>query len=92
MVHPGLEAGGTFDYKASITNIAQHSMFQDSQGLHSETLFQKKGSGVNIHIFKSLRKKTTGAGDMVQWLRALAALPEVLSSIPSNHMVAHSHL
>ena len=29
---------------------------------------------------------------MVQWLRALTALPEVLSSIPSNHMVAHNHL
>jgi hypothetical protein len=26
------------------------------------------------------------------WLRALTALPEVLSSIPSNHMVAHNHL
>jgi hypothetical protein len=25
---------------------------------------------------------------MAQWLRALTALPEVLSSIPSNHMVA----
>jgi hypothetical protein len=24
---------------------------------------------------------------MVQWLRALTALPEVLSSSPSNHMV-----
>jgi hypothetical protein len=24
---------------------------------------------------------------MAQWLRALAALPGVLSSIPSNHMV-----
>jgi hypothetical protein len=31
-------------------------------------------------------------GEVVQWLRALAALPEVLSSIPSNHMVAHNHL
>jgi hypothetical protein len=29
---------------------------------------------------------------MAQWLRILAALPEVLSSIPSNHMVAHNHL
>jgi hypothetical protein len=29
---------------------------------------------------------------MVQWLRALAALPEVLSSNPSKHMVAHNHL
>jgi hypothetical protein len=27
---------------------------------------------------------------MAQWLRALTALPEVLSSNPSNHMVAHN--
>jgi hypothetical protein len=32
------------------------------------------------------------AGEMAQRLRALTALPEVLSSIPSNHMVAHNHL
>jgi hypothetical protein len=29
---------------------------------------------------------------MAQWLRALTALPEVLSSIPSNGMMAHNHL
>ena len=34
----------------------------------------------------------TGAGEMAQWLRALPALPRVLSSIPSNHMVTHNHL
>jgi hypothetical protein len=33
-----------------------------------------------------------GAGETAQWLRALTALPEVLSSIPSNHMVSHNHL
>ena len=38
------------------------------------------------------RKKTTGAGEMAQWLRALPALPKVLSSIPSNYIVAHNHL
>jgi len=32
------------------------------------------------------------AGQVAQWLRALSALPEVLSSNPSNHMVAHNHL
>jgi len=37
-------------------------------------------------------KVITGAGEMAQWLRALTALPEVLSSNPSNHMVAHNHL
>jgi hypothetical protein len=29
---------------------------------------------------------------MGQMLRALTALLEVLSSIPSNHMMAHNHL
>jgi hypothetical protein len=33
-----------------------------------------------------------GAGEMAQRLRALFALPEILSSIPSNHMVDHNHL
>jgi hypothetical protein len=28
--------------------------------------------------------------EMTQWLRVLTALSEVLSSIPSNHMVAHT--
>jgi hypothetical protein len=33
-----------------------------------------------------------GAIEMAQWLTALTAPPEVLSSIPSNYMVAHNHL
>jgi hypothetical protein len=36
-------------------------------------------------------KQGSWAGEMAQQLRALTALPEVLSSIPSNHMVAHNH-
>jgi hypothetical protein len=38
--------------------------------------------------------KVNGARDveLAQWLRALTALPEVLSSIPSNYMVAYNHL
>jgi hypothetical protein len=34
----------------------------------------------------------SGAGEMAQRLRALTALPEFLSSILSNHTVAHNHL
>jgi hypothetical protein len=34
----------------------------------------------------------SGAGEMAQRLRALAALPEVLSSSPSSHLVAQNHL
>jgi hypothetical protein len=38
------------------------------------------------------KKNIVWAGEMAQWLRALAVLPKVLSSNPSNHMVAHNHL
>jgi hypothetical protein len=41
---------------------------------------------------KNKTKTTTVAGKMAQESRALAVLPEVLSSIPSNHVVAHNHL
>jgi hypothetical protein len=36
-------------------------------------------------------KDCSWAGEMAQWLRALTALLTVLSSNPSNHMVAHDH-
>jgi hypothetical protein len=32
------------------------------------------------------------AGEMAQWVRALTALPKVLSSNPSNHIAAYNHL
>jgi hypothetical protein len=42
-------------------------------------------------ILKQLKIEEYGAGKMAQRLKALTALPEVLSSIPSSHMVAHNH-
>jgi hypothetical protein len=36
--------------------------------------------------------KPMGAEEMAQWLRMLTDLPEVLSSIPSNHILAHNQL
>ncbi|KAM7340256.1 hypothetical protein ACRRTK_000871 [Alexandromys fortis] len=49
---------------------------------------------LGCHVFWLERQKCTGegAGEMAQRLRALPALPKVLSSVPSNHMVAHNHL
>jgi hypothetical protein len=73
----------------------------------AERVSQKWGESINSkHIVRnkewiiSMLHKVTykvkvcarGAGEMAQWLRALTALPEVLSSIPSNHLVAHYHL
>ena len=39
-----------------------------------------------------VKKKHKGAGEMSQQLGALTAPPEVLSSIPSKHMVAQNRL
>jgi hypothetical protein len=38
------------------------------------------------------KMSSDGAGKIAQRVRAPTALPEVLSSIPSNHMIAHNHL
>ena len=43
-------------------------------------------------IISSKSLEFEGAGEMAQQLRALSALPKVLSSIPSNHIVAHNNL
>jgi hypothetical protein len=39
-----------------------------------------------------LKTHRKGAGEMAQRLRAPTALPKVLSSNSSNHMVAHNHV
>jgi hypothetical protein len=40
----------------------------------------------------TFKKNYYWAGEMAQRLRALTALPEVMRSNSSNHMVAHKHL
>jgi hypothetical protein len=51
---------------------------------------------VHLHIinksFLKRRRRRNWAGEMAQRLGALITLPAVLSSIPSNHMVAHNYL
>jgi hypothetical protein len=46
----------------------------------------------NLAVYRDKRKHEERAAKMVQQLRALNALPKVLSSNPSNHLVAHNHL
>jgi hypothetical protein len=41
---------------------------------------------------KEEEEEEGGTGEMAQGLRALTDLPEAVSSIPSNHMVAHNQL
>ena len=59
-------------------------------GLNHEP--QEGGRGKGYEKGENKKFKNIGAGEMAQRLRALTALPEVLSSIPSNTMVAHNHL
>jgi hypothetical protein len=44
------------------------------------------------YFILNIKVDTTGAEEMAQQLRALTTFQEVLSSIPSNHMVAQNHL
>jgi hypothetical protein len=57
------------------------------------TKVQVADSEFEIFNFKTeILKRKRKAGEMAQQLRALTTLPEVLSSISSNHTVAHNHL
>jgi hypothetical protein len=42
--------------------------------------------------YNHYRNQAEGVGEMAQQLRGLTVLLKVLSSNPSNHMVAHYHL
>jgi exonuclease III len=57
-----------------------------------KTIFQangpKKQAGIAIPISNKIISR---AGRMAQWVRAWTAFPTVLSSNPSNCMVAHNH-
>lgn len=50
------------------------------------------GAGKHQHGHSSAGKDKLGAGELAQRLGARPALPGVLSSIPSNLMLAHNHL
>jgi hypothetical protein len=70
------------------------SEFQDSQG-YTEKPCLENHNQTKPNQNKTKQNKKNGShrtGEMTQQLRALTALLKVLSSNPSNHMVAHSHL
>jgi hypothetical protein len=56
------------------------------QRVLSLRIFEERNTGKLNHQDSEYR-----AGEMAQQVRALTALPKVLSSNPSNHMVAHNH-
>jgi hypothetical protein len=46
---------------------------------------------IYVHIHTSQHTISLCPGEMARQVRALTALPKVLSSNPNNHMVAHNH-
>jgi hypothetical protein len=57
---------------------------------HAEKFLDR--TAMTCAVRSRIDKLGEGAEEMAQWLRVLTALPEILSSIPSIHMVAHNHL
>lgn len=45
-----------------------------------------------FHVTRAIKKPKQGTGGKIQRLKELAALLELLSSIPSNYKVAGNHL
>jgi hypothetical protein len=71
-------------------NIFTMNQFQNWLLYHQCLYIANEKNRFSSRISFSLKKKNQGAGEKALWLRAVSALPEVLSSIPSHHIVAHS--
>jgi hypothetical protein len=80
------------EFKVSLGYIAKRWEESNLKSLSIvEQEYPRPGSTARTkvsHPGKACLRLKSGAGEMAQWLRALTALPEVLSSNPSNHMVA----
>ena len=61
---------------------------QGQPGLHSECQPELQSEILSQKCKDDIKRP----GEMAQRSRALSALPEVMSSIPSSHTVAHNHL
>jgi hypothetical protein len=82
-----IHKGGNF-----IKQMMNKSRFGGIISVNNWTLQTPPPSPQGIGGAHSTRSQKVVAGEMAQRLTALTALPEVLSSIPSNHTVAHNHL
>ena len=54
--------------------------------------YEERSKGFELCMDDIQKIEGFQAGEVAQWLRALAVLSEVLSSILSNHTVAYNHL
>ena len=78
-------------YKAVASRIASDAVGVGVGAGGVDTL-EQAGEYLQLKKKKKKKERKLEAAEMALRLRALAALPEVLSSNPSKHMVAHNHL
>ena len=74
-----------------LTSSLDKDILFSKLGITSCDGLNENGSYRRIHL-EAFKKDWKKAGEMAQQLRALTVLPDILSSILSNHRVAHSHL
>jgi hypothetical protein len=87
---PGFNSQHPYDSLQLLTPVPGDLAFSQTYVPHPQEAWNTKAH--NIKINKSLKNKSEFFGEMAHQLRALAALAEVLSSIPSIHKVAHNYL
>ena len=75
--------------RKSLSNANQIITFISIPENYFKALDPKSKSQGPMEPSDAVKTQESGAGEQ---LRALAARPQVLSSIPTNHMVAHNHL
>jgi hypothetical protein len=74
-----------------LTSSLDKDIFFSKLGITSCDGLNENGYYRPIHL-EAFKKDWKETGEMAQQLRVLTVLLEVLSSIPSNHRVAHNHL
>ena len=84
------------DYLVRHVTENRDDVFLDGTGWEGGDEWIRAQFAVYIHALLAAtlqlgKNHSAGAGEMAQWLKAPTALLKVLSSNPSNHMVAHNH-
>ena len=88
---------GTISEQGCTTATPQRTLTSPMQGdlQRSKGFLRKLRTKIKISnqmTFKNKKQRDSGAGEMLQLLRTLTALPQFLSSIPSYHIIAYNHL
>jgi hypothetical protein len=82
--------GGGGQQKLPKTTTVSFSILSTDRKTHNQCT--TGATKINFWYKVCYTESAQGAGELAQRLRALTALPKAMSSIPSNHMVAHNHL